>query len=115
VTYFSTLNPLVSATVSPSELNLAFSFDLDASMQYSYTLDVSGVPDGGFVTYNDIELHKVPEPGSRELLTMAMLSFVAFVVYRILTVPTNQPRPLPMRARKGRSLARYRSVDGMPA
>jgi MYXO-CTERM domain-containing protein len=76
VTYTSTLNPAASATVSPGELNLAFTFDLDSSMQYSYTLDVSGVPDGGFVTLNDIEPPRIPEPGSGQLMVAAALVLV---------------------------------------
>jgi hypothetical protein len=64
VTYTSTLNPLNQVTVNPVDYNLAFAFNSDSSFQYSYTLDVSGVPDGGFLIYNDVEgaLPPVPEP-----------------------------------------------------
>jgi hypothetical protein len=72
VTYASTLNPFNSATVDPSQYNLAFLFASDASFEYSYTLDVSGVPNGGFVLYNDIEAALSPEPGTWPALLILM-------------------------------------------
>jgi len=62
ITYTSTLNPLSQVTVNPGDYNLGFVFDSDMSFQYSYTLDVSGVPDGGFLLYNDVEGAQTPEP-----------------------------------------------------
>ena len=72
VTYTSTLNPLNQVTVNPGDYNLAFTFDSDSSFQYSYTLDVSGIPDGGFLLYNDVEGASVPEPDLRMALLLAM-------------------------------------------
>ena len=72
VTYTSTLNPLNQVTVNPSDYNVAFTFDSDSSFQYFYTLDVSGVPDGGFLLYNDVEGASVPEPDLRMALLLAM-------------------------------------------
>lgn len=74
VTYSSYLNPLNQATVDPSNLNLAFTFNSDPSLQYTYQLDVSGIPDNGFVLYDDIEgaqasqTSQAPEPSSAVLL-----------------------------------------------
>src|SRR5579871_1751490 len=61
-TYASFLDPSTQVTVNPGDLNLAFAFSSDSSFQYSYTLNVSGVPDGGFVLFNDVEGALVPEP-----------------------------------------------------
>jgi hypothetical protein len=72
VTYTSTLDPLNQVTVNPGDYNLAFTFDSDPSLQYAYALDVSGVPDGGFLLYNDVEGALVPEPDLRMALLLAM-------------------------------------------
>jgi hypothetical protein len=64
VTYTDTVNPFNSVTVDPTHLNLAFEFNSDSSFQYSYLLDVSGIPDNGFLLYDDIEGATVPEPAS---------------------------------------------------
>jgi hypothetical protein len=72
-TYVSTLNPLNQVTLVPSALNLAFTFNSDSSFQYSYTLDVTGIPDGGFLLYDDVEGAKVPEPGAGWLLLPVVL------------------------------------------
>jgi hypothetical protein len=61
VTYTSTLNPANQSTVNPGTLNLAFEFNSNPSYKYSYTLDTTGIPDGGFVIYDDIEA-RIPEP-----------------------------------------------------
>jgi hypothetical protein len=71
VTYASTLNPLNQVTVNPGDYNLAFAFNSDPTLQYSYTLDVSGV-DGGFLIYNDVEGALVPEPDLRLFLLLTM-------------------------------------------
>jgi hypothetical protein len=76
VIYTDTLNPFNSVTVSPTSLNLAFNFLSDSSFQYSYFLDVSGIPDGGFLLYDDIEGASVPEPSSG-LLVAAGLALLA--------------------------------------
>ena len=60
--YASTLNPLNQVLLDPAALNLGFIFDSDSSFRYSYTLQVSGIPDGGFVLYDDVEGAHVPEP-----------------------------------------------------
>ena len=62
VTYTSTLNPLNQVTINPGDLNLAFLFNSDPSFQYSYALMTSGIPDGGFVLFNDVEGTFIPEP-----------------------------------------------------
>jgi hypothetical protein len=54
-TYSSFLNPLNEVTVDPDNLNLAFLFDSDSSLQYTYQLMVTGVPDNGFLLYDDVE------------------------------------------------------------
>jgi hypothetical protein len=74
ITYTDSLNPFNSVTVDPANLNLAFEFNSDPSFQYSYSLDVSGIPDGGFLLYDDVEGAAVPEPGSWILMgTVAIL------------------------------------------
>jgi hypothetical protein len=72
VTYTSTLNPGNSVTVNPGDLNLAFIFNSDASFQYSYTLNTTGIPDGGFLLYNDVEGALVPEPGTWLLMASGL-------------------------------------------
>jgi hypothetical protein len=72
VTYTSTLDPLSQVTVNPGDYNVAFVFDSDASFQYSYALNVSGIPDGGFLLYNDVEGALIPEPDLRILLLLAL-------------------------------------------
>jgi hypothetical protein len=64
ITYTSTLNPQNQVTLIPSALNLGFTFDSDLSFQYSYTLAVSGIPNGGFLLYDDVEGASVPEPST---------------------------------------------------
>jgi len=81
VTYTSTLDPLNQVTVNPGDYNLAFIFDSDPTLQYSYTLDVSGVPDGGFLLYNDVEGALVPEPDLR-LLSLLAIGAVAVSRWR---------------------------------
>jgi hypothetical protein len=81
VTYTSTLDPLNQVTVNPGDYNLAFDFDSDATLQYSYTLDVSGVPDGGFLLYNDVEGALIPEPNLR-LLSLLAIGLVAVSRWR---------------------------------
>jgi hypothetical protein len=71
-TYTSTLNPSSHVTIRPGELNLAFTFVSDPSLQYFYKLSVSGVPNGGFVLLNDVEGTLVPEPGSGWLVTVLL-------------------------------------------
>ena len=63
VTYTDTLNPLNQVTLVPAALNLAFVFNSNPSFQYSYTLATTGIPDGGFLLYDDVEGAQVPEPG----------------------------------------------------
>ena len=63
ITYTDTLFSFNSVTVDPSNLNLAFSVASDPSFSYSYTLSVTGIPNGGFILYNDVEGAAVPEPG----------------------------------------------------
>jgi hypothetical protein len=62
ITYTDTLFSFNSVTVDPSNLNLAFAFVSDPSFSYSYTLSVTGIPNGGFILYNDVEGAAVPEP-----------------------------------------------------
>src|SRR5207302_2035192 len=45
VTYVATDNPFNQVTVKPGEYNLGFKFNSNPSLQYSYKLAVSGVPD----------------------------------------------------------------------
>jgi hypothetical protein len=79
ITYSATLNPGDQVVVDPANLNYAFVFDTDASLQYSYTLDVIGVPDGGFVLYDDVEgAQATPEPGTWALVLAGGL-VMAFV------------------------------------
>jgi PEP-CTERM motif len=77
VTYTDSVNPFNSATVDPANLNLAFEFDSDSSFQYSYDLNVSGIPDGGFILYDDIEAATaqatVPEPASMVLMGTGLI------------------------------------------
>ncbi len=60
-TYTSTLNSN-QATLVPGALNLAFAFTSDPSFQYSYVLTTTGIPDGGFLLYDDVEGASIPEP-----------------------------------------------------
>jgi hypothetical protein len=76
VTYADTLNPLNQATLVPSALNLAFLFKSNPSFQYSYELSNSGIPDGGFVLYDDVEGAAVPEPGSGLPVTLVLLALL---------------------------------------
>jgi hypothetical protein len=64
ITYVSTLNPLNQVTLVPSALNLGFTFNSNPSFQYSYTLSVTGIPNGGFLLYDDVEGARVPEPST---------------------------------------------------
>jgi hypothetical protein len=77
VTYTDSLNPFNSAIVNPANLNLAFAFKSNSSFQYSYFLSVSGIPDGGFVLYDDVEAAAVPEPATGIFLAtiLTALSF----------------------------------------
>ena len=82
VTYTDTLNPFNAATVDPTNLNLAFEFNSDSSFQYSYSLDVSGIPDDGFLLYDDIEgaaVAAVPEPATGIPLATALTLLAAAV------------------------------------
>jgi hypothetical protein len=85
-TYSSTLNPFDQVTVDPANLNLAFSFDLGLSQQYTYMLDVTGVPDGGFLLYDDVEgalvPAQVPEPDS----ALLMLCGLAAIAWRVRAI-----------------------------
>jgi hypothetical protein len=73
------MNPINSATVDPENLNLAFEFNSNSSFEYSYTLDVSGIPDGGFLLYDDVEgaVSSVPEPATAVLLAVALALLAA--------------------------------------
>ena len=74
VTFTDSLNPFASMIVDPTKLNLAFQFNSDSSFKYSYSLTVSGLADGSFLLYDDIEAAAVPEPASLILLgTCAIL------------------------------------------
>jgi len=73
ITYTSTLNPLNQVTLVPSALNLGFTFNSDSSFQYSYRLSVTGIPDGGFLLYDDVEGATVPEPSSWYLMATIAL------------------------------------------
>ena len=73
VTYASTLNPSTQVTIHPGETNLGFVFNSDPSFQYSYTLSVTGVPDGGLVVFNDVEGAIVPEPDSVVLVSLPLV------------------------------------------
>jgi hypothetical protein len=55
VTCTSSLNPLNSVTVNPGDHSLAFIFNSDSTFQYSYTVRTTGIPEGGFLLYNDVE------------------------------------------------------------
>jgi len=59
--------------VDPANFNLAFLFDSDSSWQYSYELTVTGIPDGGFITYDDVEAAEAPEPSLFLPLLLAAL------------------------------------------
>jgi hypothetical protein len=72
VSYTDTLNPFNQVTVDPSQFNLAFVLTVDPSFQYFYTLSVTGIPDGGFVLFNDVEGALVPEPGSWSLMALVL-------------------------------------------
>lgn len=69
VTYYSTLGSS-SVTISPGELNKGFVFNSDSSFVYSYALTVSGIPNGGFLLYNDVEGAQTPEPASWSLVAL---------------------------------------------
>jgi hypothetical protein len=68
ITYTDSVNPLNSAMVVPGNLNLAFQISSNSTFEYSYVLAVTGIPDGGFLLYDDIEGAVVPEPGTWILL-----------------------------------------------
>jgi hypothetical protein len=78
MTYTDTLNPFNAATVDPANLNLGFDFNSDSSFQYSYFLDVQGIPDNGFILYDDIEgaAATVPEPASWSLVTSGLMLLI---------------------------------------
>jgi hypothetical protein len=77
-TYASFLDPSTQVTINPGDLNLGFAFSSDPSFQYSYTLNVSGVPDGGFVLFNDVEGALVPEPALGLPLTLVAAFLVGW-------------------------------------
>jgi hypothetical protein len=82
MTYTSTTNPLSQVTIDSSNLNLGFTFNSDSSFQYSYTMNVSGVSDGGFLTYDDVDgvctsITCIPEPTTWPLLLLLLISVIA--------------------------------------
>ena len=83
VTYTDSLNPFNSVTIDPKNLNLGFEFNSNPSFQYSYSLSVTGIPDGGFLIYDDVEgsIAPVPEPTSWVLMATA-LALVRASVWR---------------------------------
>jgi hypothetical protein len=68
ITHTDSLNPFNSVIVEPANLNLAFGFSSDSSFQYSYSLAVSGIPDGDLLLYDDVEGAAVPEPANGTLV-----------------------------------------------
>jgi hypothetical protein len=78
MTLTSSVNPLDQVTIDPSNLNLAFTFNSDASFQYSSTFDVSGVPTGGFITYGSVEPPLIPEPNLFLPSALAMATVICW-------------------------------------
>jgi hypothetical protein len=78
MTYSSTLNPLSQVTLDPSQFNLGFAFKSDPSFQYSYTLAVTGVPDGGFLLFNDVEGSQTPEPGFSFATALTLFALISW-------------------------------------
>jgi hypothetical protein len=78
-TYASYLDPLNQVIVDPANINLSFLFDTDSSFQYTYELEVTGIPDGGFLLYDDVEgaqITAAPEPSPALLLLGGLVLMV---------------------------------------
>ena len=82
IVYTSTLDPFSQVTVDPGDLNLAFQFNSDPSFQYSYSLSVTGIPDGGFLLYNDVEGAAVPEPALAWPVAVSLASMLLLLRVR---------------------------------
>jgi hypothetical protein len=65
-------------TLDPSQFNLGFVFKSDPSFQYSYTLEVTGIPDGGFLLFNDVEGAQTPEPGLSFATAMTLCALIGW-------------------------------------
>lgn len=76
MTYTSSINPFDQITITPSALNLGFTFNSDSSFQYSSTFDVSGVPDGGFVIFDSLETPETPEPDTWSMTGLALAALL---------------------------------------
>jgi len=87
-TYASYLDPLNQVTVDPANINLSFLFDTDSSFQYTYELEVTGIPDGGFLLYDDVEgaqITAAPEPSPALLLLSGLVLMVCARGVRLLS------------------------------
>jgi hypothetical protein len=71
MTYTDALNPLNTTTFLASDFTLAFTFMSDPSFVYSYSVNVTGLDAGSFLTFDDAE-GTVPEPASIWLLAAVL-------------------------------------------
>jgi hypothetical protein len=63
-------------TFSAGDMTLAFTFESDPSLAYSYSLLVTGLEEGSFIVYDDVEPPEIPEPSTTLFTGMGLLLLV---------------------------------------